>query len=246
MPRTVAVGCAPPTSEISDATAAERDQVLALGRVALGLHDQLDSALEPRRRRQHSRRQAEDRADVDVLSRPRRGPRPVVAPPRQSAEHGDQLTRPLGQFVVHARRYLAVALAGEQAVGHHAVQPRAQLFRRDARKHALQLDEPARASGKITDDEQRPLVAHEIERAGVRRPLIVWVTFGRWDRWYERPPWCGLGCRQNTRFNDGRLLVSTILADDRDVNTSASSRPLARYMAATGASCSRVWGTTRD
>jgi hypothetical protein len=32
----------------------------------------------------------------------------------------------------------------------------------------LQLDEPARTGGEIADDQQRPLVADEIERAGVR------------------------------------------------------------------------------
>ena len=235
VPRTDADGCAPPTSEISDAAALERDQELALGRFALGLHDQLDGALQPGRGREHPRRQAEDRADVDVLPGARRAPGPVIAPARERAEDGDQLARTLGQLVVHARRHLAVALARQQSVGHHPVQPRAQLLRGDARQDPLKLDEPARPGGEIADDEQRPLVTYEIQSTRIWRPLVVGVTFGRWDRWYERPPWCGLGCAQNTRFNGGRLLVSTYTADDRVVITSASSRLLMRCMAATGA-----------
>ena len=65
---------------------------------------------------------------------------------------------------------------------------------------ALELDEPARAGSEITDDEQRPFVTDQIEGARVRRPLVVGVTFRWWNRWYERPPWCGLGFAQNTRF----------------------------------------------
>ena len=75
----------------------------------------------------------------------RAGPGPVVAPARERAEHRHQLARALGQLVVDARRHLAVALAGEQAVGDHAVQARAQLLGRDPGQHALQLDEAARA-----------------------------------------------------------------------------------------------------
>ena len=181
-------------------------------------------------------REAEDRADVDVLALARRAPGPVVAPARERAEHGHQLARALGQLVVHARRHLAVALARQQAVGDHPVQPRAQLLGRDAGQHALQLDEPARAGGEVADDEQRPLVAHEIERAGVRRPLVVRVALGRWDGWDERPPlvrpW---SARQNTRSTAEGCWYRHIAADDRDVITSASSRRLARCMAAKGA-----------
>jgi hypothetical protein len=34
-------------------------------------------------------------------------------------------------------------------------------------QHALQLDEPARPAREIADDQQRPLVAHEVERSGI-------------------------------------------------------------------------------
>ena len=144
------------------------------------------------RRLEQAGREAEDRADVDVLAGTRRAPRPVVAPARERAEHRHQLARALGQLVVDARRHLAVALARQQAVGDHAVQPRAQLLGRDAGQHPLQLDEPARAGGEVTDDQQRPLVAHEVERAGVRRPLVVRVTLGGWDGWDGSPP-CAAG-----------------------------------------------------
>ena len=149
------------------------------------------------RRGEHPGGEAEDRADVDVLARARGAPGPVVAPAGERAEHGHQLARALGQLVVHARRHLAVALAGEQAVGHHAVQARAQLLGRDAGQHALQLDEAARAGGQIADDQQRPLVADEVEGASVRRPLVVWMALGGRD-------WGHYGTSPNRRSLDGR------------------------------------------
>ena len=118
-----------------------------------------------------------------LMSSPGRGraPGPVVAPARERADHRHQLTRALGQLVVDPRRHLAVALAGQQAVGHHPVQSRAQLLGRDPGQDALELDEAPRAGGEVADDQQRPLVADEVERAGVRGPLIVGVTLGGRD-----------------------------------------------------------------
>ncbi len=235
VPRTDAVGCAPPTSDTSTRPPLSVIRNCRSGCFALGLHDQLDGALEPRRRLEDPWRQAENGADVDVLTGAWRAPRPGVAPARERAEDGDQFARTLRQLIVDSWRNLAIALPREEPVGHHAVQPRAQLLRGDSGQDALKLDEPARPGGEITDDEQRPLVTHEIQGARVWRPLVVGVTFGRWNRWYERPPWCGLGCAENTWSDDGRLLVSTITADDKDVITSASSCRLSRCMAATGA-----------
>ena len=138
---------------------------------------QLDRAPQPHRRGE-ARSAAQDRADVDRLAGARRAPGPAVAPARQGADDGQQVTGALGQLVVHARGHLAVALAREQPVGHHPVQPRAQLLGRDAREHALQLDETPRAAGQIAHDEQGPLVAHQVERPRVRSPLVVGVTLG--------------------------------------------------------------------
>ncbi len=111
--------------------------------------------------------------------RPRRAPCPLVAPPGQLAEDRHQLARPRRELVVHARRNLAVALAGEHAVGDHPVQPRAELLGRDPGKDPLELDEPAWTGGEIADDQKRPFVADKVERPGVRRPLIVGMAF-RW------------------------------------------------------------------
>ena len=114
---------------------------------------------------------------------PARGgaPGPLVAPARERAEHRHQLACALGQLVVDAGRDLAVALAGQHAVGDHPIQPRAQLLGGDSRQHALQLDEPARTGGKVTDDQERPFIPHEIEGTGIRRPLVVRMAL-RW--WY--------------------------------------------------------------
>ena len=105
-------------------------------------------------------------------SKPQRGER---------ADDGHQAARPLGELVVHARRDLAVALAGQQPVGDHAVQPGAQLLGRDAGQHALELDEPAGAGDEIADDQQGPLVSHQVQRPCVGRPLVVRVTLGGRD-----------------------------------------------------------------
>jgi hypothetical protein len=49
----------------------------------------------------------------------------------------------------------------------------------------LELDEPAGTAGKVAHDEQRPLVADEVERAGIGRPLVVRVTLRRRCRRYD-------------------------------------------------------------
>ena len=124
---------------------------------------------------------AQDRADVDRTRPDAAGTTPSVAPARERADDGQQVTRPLGELVVHARRHLAVALAGQQAVGNHAVEPRAQLLGRDPGQHPLQLDEAAGTSDQVADDQQRPLVANQIERARVWRPLVVRMPLWGWN-----------------------------------------------------------------
>jgi len=57
--------------------------------------------------------------------------------------------------------------------GDHPAKPQAQLLDRDVGQDALQLREAPRAARQVADDQQRPLVADEIERTGVRRPLVV-------------------------------------------------------------------------
>ena len=84
-----------------------------------------------------------------------------------------------GELVVDTWRDLAVPLAREHPVGDHPVQARAQLLGRDPGQYPLELDEPARTGGKVADDQQRPLVADEIERPSVGRPLVVGMTFWR-------------------------------------------------------------------
>ena len=161
---------------------------MALGlRVAVGLDDQLDRALDAAWRLDQAGGEAEDGADVDVLARARRGPRPVIAPAGERADDRHQLARALGELVVDPRRHLAVALAGEQAVGHHPVQPRAELLGRDPGQDALEFDEPPRPGGEVADDQQRPLVAHQIERARVRRPLVVRMPLRGRDGRYLGP-----------------------------------------------------------
>ena len=163
---------------------------LTIERVLLGLavlravgDRQLHGAAQRSRQREEPRREPEDGTDVDRLVATRLGPRPLVAPARERAEDRDEVAGPFRQLVVDARRHLAVALAGQQAVGDHAVQARTQLLRRDARQRALELDEPARTADEVAHDQQRPLVADEIQGARVRRPLVVWMAFGRGSGW---------------------------------------------------------------
>lgn len=144
---------------------------------------QLDGAAQRSRQRDQSRREPEDGTDVDRLGATRLGPRPFVAPARKRAEDRDEVAGPVGQLVVDARRHLAVPLAGQQSVGDHAVQARAQLLRRDAGQRALQLDETARPADEVAHDQQRPLVADEIQCARVGRPLVIWMALGRGSGW---------------------------------------------------------------
>ena len=180
LPRTVAVGVPSRSrSAISTPPLLIVTQVAALGRAR-------PRRRRPARRRPRGRRGGSSRPGArrkiapTLTSSPgaRRGPRPVVAPLRERAEHRHQVARALGQLVVDARRHLAVALTREQAVGDHPVQARAQLLRGDAGQHALQLDEAPRAGGEVADDQQRPLVADKIERACIGGPLVIRVTLG--------------------------------------------------------------------
>src|SRR6185369_14933995 len=63
-----------------DAAARGGEPVAALGHVAIALDDQVDAPLHAGRRLDHSGREAEYGADVDVLARAWRAPGPVVAP----------------------------------------------------------------------------------------------------------------------------------------------------------------------
>ena len=45
-------------------------------------------------------------------------------------------------------------------------------------QHALELDEATRAGGEVTDDQQRPLVADEVERPRIWGPLVIRMTLG--------------------------------------------------------------------
>ena len=72
-------------------------------------------------------------APMSIASSSFGGPHAHSNPQRgERADDGQQAAGPLGELVVHARRDLAVPLAGEQAVGDHAVQPGAELLGRDA------------------------------------------------------------------------------------------------------------------
>ena len=182
-------------------------------------------------------RAAQDRADVDALAGARRAPGPLVAPARERADDRQQVARALGQLVVDPRRDLAVALAGQEAVGDHAVQPRAQLLGGDPRQDPLQLDEAAGAAGEVADDEQGPLVTHEIEGARVGRPLVVGVPFlGRWEQGFPartsyRPESRARTAPDRTCFCDVRSAVLALdgqrfHAPGGGTSTARSSRPL--------------------
>src|SRR6185312_5804937 len=64
------------------------------------------------------------------------------------------------------------------AVRDHAVEARAELLGRDAREHPLELDEATRARGEVTNDQQRPFVADEVERPRIWGPLVIRMTLG--------------------------------------------------------------------
>jgi hypothetical protein len=155
------------------------DQRVVLRGLGVAPDRELDHALDARVHQ--PRRRPEDGADVDPFALARRAPGVAVAPPRELPDDRHQPLRALGQLVVDARGHLAVALPREQAVGHHAVEPRAQLLGRDARQCALDLDEATRPGRKIAHDQERPLVTDEIEGAAVRGPLVVRMALGRRD-----------------------------------------------------------------
>ena len=162
------------------AVAADHQRVARLlAIVAAVANQQFDGAGRSLAWSQKPRSEPEDRAHVDAFRRARRAPRPLVAPSGQLAEDRHQVQGPFGELIVDARRDLPVSLPGEHAVGDHPVQPGTELFSRDSRQDALELDKPPRAGREVADDQQRPLVADEIECACIRRPLVVRMAFGR-------------------------------------------------------------------
>ena len=169
----------------------ERDRVRRA--FAAGLDRQLDDTAATVRGHE-TRREPEDRSDVDRLIGAGWAPGPLVAPARKLAEDRHQRAGTFGQLVVDARRYLAIALPGEHPVGDHAVQPRAQLLGGDSGQHTLELDEPARAGREITDDQEGPLVSDKVERARIGGPLIVRVAFGGWSLRNKDAPCGGRTC----------------------------------------------------
>jgi hypothetical protein len=130
--------------------------------------------------------EARKTAPMSTASSVRRAaPRPAEPHVARARDDRQHLAGALGQLVVDARRHLAVALAGQQPVGDHAVQARAELLGGDAGQDALQLDEPPRAAGEVADDEQRPLVPDEVQGTRVGRPLVVRMAFGGRDRRHD-------------------------------------------------------------
>ncbi len=121
-------------------------------------------------------------APMSIASSSFGGPQAHSKPQRgERADDRQQPAGALGQLVVDARRHLAVALSGQQPIGDHAVQARAQLLGRDPGQHALQLDEASRAGDEVADDQEGPLVPHEVQRPRVGGPLVVRVTLGGRD-----------------------------------------------------------------
>ena len=116
--------------------------------------------------------------------RPGRVPAPARAPARERADHGQQLAGALGQLVVDPRRHLAVALAGEQAVGDHPVQARAQLLGGDpgrTRWSSTKRRGPAARSRMMSSVHLSPTRS---SAPGIGRPLVIGMAL-RWRYWCD-------------------------------------------------------------
>src|SRR5262249_53588663 len=68
---------------------------------------------------------------------------------------------------------LSPLLALDDAVRFERPQPRAQPLRRDRGQRAAQITESPRAGQEIADDEQRPFLADDFERAGRRAEVPI-------------------------------------------------------------------------
>jgi hypothetical protein len=79
------------------------------------------------------------------------------------------------------------------------------LLGRDSGQDALQLDEAPRPRREVPNDQQRPLIADEIERARVGRPLVVRMPLGWRDGRDGGLLTNSRRERQNTGSNDCRF-----------------------------------------
>ena len=124
-------------------------------------------------------REPEDGADVNTLRRAGHSPRPLVAPASKLAEDRHELLGSFGELVIHARRNLAVALAGRACRRRPCGSGANAIARSKSQEGCAAARRSGGARRKVADDEQGPLVTDQIEGPGIRRPLIVGVAFGR-------------------------------------------------------------------
>src|SRR6476659_2508519 len=89
--------------------------------------------------------------------------RPALAPGAQGREHRDELLPGLGEVVLVALRRLAVALAAEHTGLDQELQPGREPIARGAGA-LLDAGEPVRAEVHLAHHQQRPPVAHQLQR----------------------------------------------------------------------------------
>src|SRR5436190_468985 len=104
---------------------------------------------------------------------PRRALREVAVAPLHQREEGEaKLAALVGEAILEALGPLAVADALEDADVDEPVEAVGEDVARDAEARE-QLVEPAAPERDVADDQQRPPVAHDLERAGDRANLAV-------------------------------------------------------------------------
>src|SRR3954453_1393945 len=87
-------------------------------------------------------------------------------------DDGDEGTALLGERVLDPRRHRGVRRALDDALLLERTQAQRQRARADAGERALELAEARTALGELTDEEQRPLAAHDVGGAADGTALI--------------------------------------------------------------------------
>src|SRR5437870_2417394 len=95
------------------------------------------------------------------------------APRRQRADHEAELAPLVGEDVLRARRMLGVEAPRAEPVLFHQLESLRQERGRDAGQGGVEVLEPPWPVEQVANDEERPPLAHELERLRDRAGLTV-------------------------------------------------------------------------
>src|SRR5882724_9306785 len=103
----------------------------------------------------------------------RDGTEATDAPPRDRPYDRLEIASPSGELVYGGCRRGGEPAPGDDTAALELVEPDRQRVSADAGQSRLEIDKPLRPGEELTDDEQSPAFADDVERTGDRTVLII-------------------------------------------------------------------------